>query len=671
MFGMQRGFTNLTPIYFFSSIRADSGKSTIVSNLSVYLSSLSYKVAVLDFDYSSPEKLRNAFPTAIEIKDYQELSTLISANDPRFQQNFYFTDTNKLSFFPAHKLKTPYELVTDTAFRDFFLQLSSTFDYVLINLTSGVKECASVSDLLSKSYLFRGCKPSSIIISLPDERNLISLDNFIQSNQAVSYQAEENTYFLFNKVPGPTDVLELEDTSLTASDIRSIFTYPLTYIIPFIDEILEQKNRSIAYVLQNNSIINQHIVGLFRLLNGAASISYLMKEANSYQSCISGTLLSKIYPYLEKLQKKVAAKLFINPADVNIYIEQNEENFRIRIRLTSLGQKLLGIRTDIPDYHSIQTVKSEHPSKLEVRSLRNSLRTVKQIDRETPYTLSFKSIFTFDDSFYSNPVSKLNKNIPIEPEKENYPSPILFPQRHEISEIPTLTNILGLIGQKRNIIFNEYPDDVNKQGVSQVYIPTEFSLFFTLDAKLKTRYDSNNRYLTLPPIIKSKIQLTPNYDYLFRKFEPYSIFDIFARNKKFEFISDFGLREAYYGFNSEGLIQLPAGRFSLINENLFSNKIAPIIPKEDTSRISSIAVAKFKLNFDNYFSIDLSSEWASNTKKQRTESPKSYAQSIINLVKPEYFSKQAEWNLYSTNPIFGIFDKTEHSKILLSHVIYG
>ena len=295
MFGMQRGFTNLTPLYFFSSIRADSGKSTIVSNLSVYLSSLSYKVAVLDFDYSSPEKLRNAFPTAIEIKDYQELSTLISATDPRFQQNFYFTDTNKLSFFPAHKLKTPYELVTDTAFRDFFLQLSSTFDYVLINLTSGVKECASVSDLLSKSYLFRGCKPSSIIISLPDERNLINLDNFIQNNQAVSYQAEENTYFLFNKVPGPTDVLELDDTSLTASDIRSIFTYPLTYIVPFIDEILEQKNRSIAYVLQNNSIINQYIVGLFRLLNGAASISYLMKEANTYQSCISGTLLSKIY----------------------------------------------------------------------------------------------------------------------------------------------------------------------------------------------------------------------------------------------------------------------------------------------------------------------------------------------------------------------------------------
>ncbi len=667
---MQRGFTNLTPIYFFSSIRAGSGKSTIVSNFSVYLNSLNYKVAVLDFDYNSPEKLRSVFPPAVEIKDYQELSTLISASDPRFQQNFYFTDTHKLSYFPAHKLKTPYELVTDTAFRDFFLQLSSTFDYVLINLSSGTKECKSVSDLLSKSYLFRGCKPSSIIISLPDDRSLISLDSFIQNNQTVSYQAEENTYFLFNKVPGPTDVLELDDTSLTASDIRSIFTYPLTYIIPFIDEVLEQKNRSGAYVLQSNSIINQYIVGLSRLLNGAASISYLMKEANTYQSCISGALLSKIYPYLEKLQQKVAAKLFINPADVNIYIEQNDENFRIRIRLTSLGQKLLGIRSDIPDYHSVPTVKSDHPSNFEARSLRNSLRTVKQIDREAAYTLSFKSIFTFDDSFYSNPVSKLHKYIPIEPAKENYPSPIIFPQKHEISEIPTLTNILGLIGQKKNIIFNEYPDDINKQGVSQVYIPTDFPLFYKLEAKLKTRYNSNDRYLSLPPIIKSKIQLTPNYDYLFRKLEPYSIFDIFARNKKFEFISDFGLRETYYGFNSEGLIQLPAGKFSLINDNLFGNKISPIIPKEDTSKISSIAVAKFNLNFDDYFSINLDSEWASNTQKQKTESPNSYNQSIINLAKPEYFTRKVTWNLHSLNPKFNIFDNTEHSRILLSHIIY-
>ena len=128
---------------------------------------------------------------------------------------------------------------------------------------------------ISKSFLFRGCKPASLIVSLSDAQSLLSLDNFIQNNQTVSYQAEENTYFLFNKVPGPTDVLELDDTSLTSSDIRSIFTYPLTYIIPFIDEILEQKNKSVAYVLHNNTIINQHIVGLCRLLNGAASLSSL------------------------------------------------------------------------------------------------------------------------------------------------------------------------------------------------------------------------------------------------------------------------------------------------------------------------------------------------------------------------------------------------------------
>ena len=670
MFGMQRGFTNLTPIYFFSSVRAGSGKSTIVANLSVYLNSLSYKVAVLDFDYNSPDKLRSIYPQAYEIKDYPELSSLISPEDPRFQQNFYFTDTSKLSYFPAHRLKTPYNLVSDTAFRDFFLQLSTTFDYVLINLASGTKESASISDLLSKSYLFRGCKPASLIISLPDEQSLINLDKFIQNNQIVSYQAEENTYFVFNKVPSPTDVLELDDTSLTASDIRSVFTYPLTYIIPFIDEVLEQKDKPNAYVLKNNSLINQHIVGLNRLLNGAASISYLMREANTYQSCISGVLLSKIYPYLEKIQQRVANKLFINPADVNIYIEQNEQNFRIRIRLTSLGQKLLGIRSDIPDYHSVPTVKSEHPSKFEARSLRNSLRTVKAIDREAPYTLSFKSIFTFDDSFYSNPVSKLNKQLAIEPVKENYPSPIIFPQKHEISEIPTLTNILGLIGQKRNIKFNEYPDDVNRQGVSQVYIPTEFALAFNLEAKLKTRYNSNNRYLSLPPAIKSKIQLVPSYDYLFRKLEPYSIFDIFARNKKFEFISDFGLRKANLDYNSDGIIQLPSGKFSLIDDDCSPNKIDLIVPKEDTSNITNLAIAKFNLNFDNYFRIGLTLNWTYNKQKLRTESPDSYAQDSLSLSSPDFYQRAIKWELRVPTHNFNIFNTIEQNKILLSHKIF-
>ena len=668
---MQRGFTNLTPIYFFSSVREGSGKSSIVANTSIYLCSLSYKVAVIDFDYTSPEKLRRAFPKSIEVKDYQELTELVSSKSPRFQQNFYFTDTNKLSYFPAHQIKTPYELASDTAFRDFFLQLSSTFDYVLINLAPGVKESAVISDLLSKSYLWRGCKPASIIISLPDEKSLLNLDNFIQNNQTVSYQAEENTYFLFNKVPNTSDFQNPSDELLSATDIRSIFTYPLTYIVPFIDEFIEQQARTKAFVTEKNSLIGQYIVGLFRLLNGSASISYLMREANTYQSCISGTLLSRIYPYLEDIQHKVATKLFINPADVNIYVEQNEQNFRIRIRLTSLGQKLLGIRSDIPFYRSVPTVKSEHPSTFEPKNLIDSFRTVSQVDREATYTLSFKSIFTFDDSFYSNPVAKLNPTLPIVPIKNNFPSPILFPQRNEIAEIPTLSNIIGLIGLKKNILFQSHTDIVNKHGVSPVYIPTELPLSFNLEAKIKTRFNSNNRYLTLPPVIKSEIKLTPFYDYIIKNLTPYSIFDIFARDKKFEFSSDFGLRKTNFFFCSDGIHQLPTGKFSLINEDFSSSRIELLVPKEDTSNIASIAIAKYNLNIENKYKIELDSNWSDNTQKQKTDSPKLYEQSSFTFHKPEFNQKNIVWNLQTSAPKFGIYARNvKNEKIMLNHNLF-
>ena len=247
---MQWGTSKQTAIYFFSSIKTGSGKSSIVSNLSIYLDSLSYKVAVLDLDYTAPNKLLDAFSRAVEVKEYNDLSILVPPNAPRFQAKEYFSETNKLSYFPALKLKNISEMMSDTSLRNFFIQLTTEFDYVLVNLPPGTKEAERVSDLISKTYLWRSCKPSSLIISLTDENSLISLDTFIQNNQLVSYQAEENTYFIFNKVPSTTDNQNINnEVFLNISDIRTLFTYPLTYVIPFIDEFIEQNTTYNLFVL--------------------------------------------------------------------------------------------------------------------------------------------------------------------------------------------------------------------------------------------------------------------------------------------------------------------------------------------------------------------------------------------------------------------------------------
>ena len=661
---MQRIISRLTPIYFFSSVRADSGKATIVSNLAVYLISLGYKVAVIDCDHTSPQKLTKAFPESYEIKTYQDLSGFIKSDAPRFQQNFFFTDTNKLSFFPANEIKDISKLFNDTALQDFFTQLCNIFDYVLINLPPSLNQSLTVSNLLTKSFLWRECKASSIIISLPDEKSLTNLDSFIQNNQIISYQAEENTYFIFNKVPEQDDFYRKTENTLYISDIRKLFNYPLTYIFPIIDELPEQSGNT-PTVLLKDSITNQHIIGLFRTLSGSATINYLIREANTYHSCISGSLLSKIYPYLEKLQQKVASKLFINPDDVNIYVEQNEQNFRIRIRLTSLGQKLLGIRSDIPDYQKLNYITAKLPSKFEPTNLKDKFRAVGQLDRETPYTLSFKSVFSFDDSFYSEPVAQVNKNIPIEPFKENFPSPIIINFSSRIPEIPTLSNILGLVGKQKFISFNELPEEINKTGVSPVYIPTEFPLAFNLDAKYKTVFFANEKYITCYSSIINNINPVKAYDYILRKTESYKIFDIFARNKKFEFISDFGIKVKGFDYDFERIQELPVGQFSLFNEKLIDSKTQLSVFKESISNISNILVSKFKLDFNKCDNIEFPTYWCYINNKKVIESPNNYNHNLSNTIKYQLYSKDFAFNIYTKAYKFSIDTNININKIRL------
>ena len=659
---MQRLISRLTPIYFFSSVRADSGKTTIVSNLAVYLISLGYKVAVIDCDHTSSQKLQNAFPESYDTKTYQDLSSLIKADAPRFQQNLFLTDTNKLSIFPGYELKNISKLFTDAALKNFFSQLCNIFDYLLINLSPGLNQSLTVSNLLTKSFLWRECKASSIIISLPDEKSLTSLDSFIQNNQIISYQAEENTYFIFNKVPEQDDFFRKTENTLYISDIRKLFNYPLTYIIPIIDELTEQTD-SISSVLQKGSIINQHIIGLFRTLGGSATINYLIREANTYHSCISGSLLSKIYPYIEKLQQKVASKFFITPEDVNIYVEQNEQNFRIRIRLTSLGQKLLGIRADIPDYQKLNYITAKLPSKFEPTSLKDKFRAVGQLERETPYTLSFKSVFSFDDSFYSEPVAQVNKNIPIEPFKESFPSPIIINFSNRIPEIPTLSNILGLVGQKKFITFNELPEEINKTGVSPVYIPTDFPLAFNLDAKYKTVFFSSNNFVPINSSISNNLDLVKAYEYILRKTEQYKIFDIFARNKKFEFISDFGIKTKGLDYNFERIQELPIGKFSLFNENLIDSQTQLSVLKESISNISNILISKFKLDFNNCNKIGYPIFWCYINNKKVVESPKDYNLNLININKYQLYSKNYAFSINTKAYKFSIDTKINLNKI--------
>lgn len=54
----------------------------------------------------------------------------------KFQKNFYFIETDFISYFPAGTVKNLSTLFTETSLRDFFIQLRSTFDTIIINMPS-------------------------------------------------------------------------------------------------------------------------------------------------------------------------------------------------------------------------------------------------------------------------------------------------------------------------------------------------------------------------------------------------------------------------------------------------------------------------------------------------------------------------------------------------------
>ena len=659
---MRRGSSNNTPIYFFTSVRSGSGKSTIVSNLAVYLTDLEYKVALLDFDNSAPDKLVNCFPDNYEMEQYNELSTIITSEDARFTQNFYFTDTKLLSYFPAKELEEPSLLMTDTALRDFFLQLINAFNIVLINLPPGPDQSRKVSDLLSRSYLWHGCNPASVIVSSSEETSLVALDELIQQNQVISYQAEENTYFLFNKVLKSPEQQNPNENILITQEVRKLFAYPLTYIIPQNEEFAQKQDSTNAFVLKNETLTREHIVGLFRLLSGAVSLSQLLKEANNYQSCISGNLLSRIYPYLEQLQQRVATKLFINPADVQLFLEQNDQNFRIRIRLNSIRQKLMSIRSDIPDYKPLRKALNECPAAFETKSPRDTFTTVGNLDRDTNYSLSFKSIFTFDDSFYSNPITVLARHIEIVPNKDSFPSPILFTPRHTIAEIPTLTNILGLQHQQKYCEFCCKEDEIINHGVTPFLIPPDFHLCFSLDAVFDTDYISEQNFIEADPGIANKLDLPNNSEFIFKPIEGYTIYDIFARNKGFEFTTDFGLRGNTFSYISNGILALPAGEFSLFNDKLTTPLDCLIEPKESVSPIADISISKLCLDEPRYTIVPSFTVWEDKKPLPAVVSPSSYCQSEFAIAKPEFkISAPAARRMSFTLPQFKV-GRTLHNR---------
>jgi hypothetical protein len=502
-------------------------------------------VALIDLDHEYPLKLKSSFPSAVTLYEYQDLLQLAGNIDSRYQKNFYFTETSQISFFPAHKLKDPGLLFSDTTLRDFLIQVKANFDLVLINLPAGVDFCQKVSGLLTRSYLWRGNRPVSILVSQADERSLVALDQLIHEHPAFSYQLQENTLLFFNRVPCTPEEQKLADITLNGAELRRLFSFPLVYIAGINEELPVQRLNPAPTVLDTGSLLHQTISSLHRVLArlGDSPTREIAEKGSDFQPVLDGELLEKLAPYLEKIQLRSAARLFLHPAQIQVFLEENSGSFRIRIRTTGLYQPLLGIRSSIEQTTGKVCITRPSPESFVFSSNKAQEKNCQALEKNRIPDLSVTPIFRFDDRFAWKTSFIIHTNDNLVPRRSRYPSPILFKPANELPEIPSLAHILGYARRKyKPLDFPESDLLTAVPGVTHFFIPPEFDISYSNRCLFKTDFVA----LFSKPC-RTKIEHFPAFVPAYQlnaqiETAGMDIPDIFARNKPFMAENDFAPR---------------------------------------------------------------------------------------------------------------------------------
>jgi hypothetical protein len=446
-----------TPIYFFTSVLPSCGKTNSLANLAIFLNGQGLKVAILDFAaLSSDHKLLKAFPTSIQVQEYDPLSELVQNEGPRFQKNFFFIETDFISYFPVDKKEDLTFLFADTAFKDFLLQLQSTFDVILANVEAGKEHCLKISEILSIRRLWHGISPISAIFSNSTPQGMVAIDELLRSSSAFNYQLKENTIILFNQLMEKYSEEANSDT-VTASEIRKLFNLPFSYIIPKnID--LDLTTQSLAKVLDPQSPAHQIISALYRIISNTTTnfTKNAMVKRTIYHECNDGAIFDEVSPYLEKLLSIANSRLFTTSSKAEIYLEESESSYAIRLRISQIQDSNLGIYND--KSQAVKFSKSFHfsPKHFTHRHHDITATNLEHSQEETYFeqTLTPNSIYSFDDArCYVLPKQILQPRFVVSKEKINI-SPILFKHSLGFSDIPTLANLLGM-PKKQNVKFKK------------------------------------------------------------------------------------------------------------------------------------------------------------------------------------------------------------------------
>ncbi|HOY68267.1 MAG TPA: division plane positioning ATPase MipZ [Candidatus Ozemobacteraceae bacterium] len=466
----------LTPVFLFGSIRGGSGKSSIVAHLAVYLQSRGRKVAVIDANAAFPQQLRATFPRAVTLETYADLVELATEGTSRFRRTFFFTPTERISFFPAFRLGDPVRLLTDTSLRDFFLQLRSQFDVVLINLAPGGDAFVAAESFLQRRGGEAG-SPAGVLITTTDARSLLLLDALLRSRSALPHLARERLLFVYNRLPRGVEDATVDGPRLGWNETKQVFRLPISLGLTVMDDLAAQSLEAAPILHRESSALRQAMATLARTLSEVAEGQWQTDQAagdpHELAPCLDPQLLERLGKHVEPLQRRLMRRLFAPGMSVAGFIESGPSAYRIRLRLSGTGRRvfppLLGI-----GYPPPAAVTGGRTPTSFARPPFDAPPPARLLDRCRPPSIQVKPQYQFDDRFASSLGPEIcSKNYYIYSDSMSEPVPEWRGYLASV-DIPTLDQMLGY--RKRPRLphgFAERPDDASPQS-RPAHIPTEF-----------------------------------------------------------------------------------------------------------------------------------------------------------------------------------------------------
>ncbi len=501
-----RRVSYLKPIYFFTSVLPNCGKTNTLTNLAIFLNGQGLKVAILDFAANkNNRKVIESFPTSIQVQDYDPLDELLQKDASRFQRNFFFIETDFISYFPANLSEDLNFLFSDAAFKDFLLQLQSTFDLTLVNLPSGSQYCSKVSEMLAHRGLWQNCTPISSILTNSTTDGLIALDELLQSSSAFNYQLKENTIILFNMF---TEKYSTEEgKKVTTSEIKNIFTLPYSYIIPN-NEDLDLKIQNLPRVLNHNSSANQITSSLYRIIsNTTTGLTSNLSLEDEFKECTSGPVFDLVNPYVDFLTDKVNSKLLITPHKGEVFLEESEDSYALRIRIYDREEFQLGIYEDKKDSSKFIESTYSSPEEFNFSYETTSEKDINYTANDKLFyqTLTAGNVYSFNYTIFTDSPDEIYQPEFYVGEKRRNLAPIFINYEFNLRDIPTLANLLAVHKKsddkykKPEYITDKYSYDIS--GIIPFEIPTimaqDFSTIFKEDYNYKIDNKEKDNFYNL------------------------------------------------------------------------------------------------------------------------------------------------------------------------------